>query len=248
LIVLTPVLWLAPDRSVRMQLMRPHLWRRARSFRALLRRHPLFSRTFSRSGCCCSEQQQLPSDFADFQRLATFRPIRLAGGEEIRVPEAGKVFVVGNVKKPGAFVVHDPNEISVLKMLAVAEGLTSYASKEAFIIRRDDRTGTTSEIPVGLSQIMERKAPDTPLLANDILYVPDRTGRRTSMAVLERLLVVGGAAVLAQRRLRHRAYAVHRLQPPAIGRERRGCERLGARHVDVGRIGRARRQTALERL
>ena len=30
-----------------------------------------------------------------------------------------------------------------------------------------------------------------PLLANDILYVPDRTGRRTSMAVLEKLLVVG---------------------------------------------------------
>ena len=29
--------------------------------------------------------------------------IRLSGGEEIRVPEAGKIFVVGNVKKPGAY-------------------------------------------------------------------------------------------------------------------------------------------------
>ena len=31
----------------------------------------------------------------------------LHGGEEIRVPEAGKIFVVGNVHKPGAFPVRD---------------------------------------------------------------------------------------------------------------------------------------------
>ena len=31
----------------------------------------------------------------------------LEGGEEVRVPEAGRVFVVGNVKKPGAFPVGD---------------------------------------------------------------------------------------------------------------------------------------------
>src|SRR6185369_16239099 len=29
--------------------------------------------------------------------------IRLTGGEEIRVPESGKIFIVGNVKRPGAF-------------------------------------------------------------------------------------------------------------------------------------------------
>ena len=33
--------------------------------------------------------------------------LRLTGGEGVRVPEAGKVFVVGNVKKPGAFTVGD---------------------------------------------------------------------------------------------------------------------------------------------
>ena len=31
----------------------------------------------------------------------------LHGGEEIRVPEAGKIFVVGNVRRPGAFPVRD---------------------------------------------------------------------------------------------------------------------------------------------
>ena len=51
--------------------------------------------------------------------------LKLTGGEEVRVPEAGKVFVVGNVKKPGAFAVQDGSETSVLKMLALAEGLTA---------------------------------------------------------------------------------------------------------------------------
>ena len=63
--------------------------------------------------------------------------IKLTGGEEIRVPEAGKVFVVGNVKRPGAFAVQDGAETSVMKMLAVAEGLAPFAGKQAFIYRRE---------------------------------------------------------------------------------------------------------------
>ena len=63
--------------------------------------------------------------------------LKLVGGEEIRVPEAGKVFVVGNVKKPGAFSVEDGGETSVLKMLALAEGLAAYAGKQAYIYRRE---------------------------------------------------------------------------------------------------------------
>ena len=46
----------------------------------------------------------------------------LHGGEEIRVPEAGKIFVLGNVKKPGAFPVHDAGDNSILKMVALSEG------------------------------------------------------------------------------------------------------------------------------
>ena len=55
--------------------------------------------------------------------------LKLTGGEEIRVPEAGKVFVVGNVKKPGAFPVQDGAETSVLKVLALAEGLAAFRWK-----------------------------------------------------------------------------------------------------------------------
>jgi polysaccharide biosynthesis/export protein len=119
--------------------------------------------------------------------------IRLTGGEEVRVPEAGKVFVVGNVKKPGAFAVQDGAESSVMKMLAVAEGLAPFAAKQAFIYRREGN-GSKNEIPIELSKIMDRKAPDAPLLPNDVLYVPDSRSKRLGIATLERILMFGTTA------------------------------------------------------
>jgi hypothetical protein len=59
--------------------------------------------------------------------------------------------------------------------------------------------GTTSknEIPVDLRKIMDRKAPDVPLLPNDVLYIPDNHHRRATMATLERVAALGGVAVAA---------------------------------------------------
>jgi polysaccharide export outer membrane protein len=120
----------------------------------------------------------------------------LTGGEEIRVPESGKVYVIGNVKMPGAFPVGDGTESSVLKMLALSQGLMPYAAKEAYIYRREGH-GNKNEIPIPLDKIMERKAPDTPLLANDILYVPDNKGRRMTLGALEKILIFGSGAAAA---------------------------------------------------
>jgi polysaccharide biosynthesis/export protein len=122
--------------------------------------------------------------------------ISLIGGEEIRVPESGKVYVIGNVKKPGAFTVQDGVESTVLKMLALSEGLMPYAAKDAYIYRRE-ANGSKNEISVPLSKIMERKAPDAVLLANDILYVPDNKGRRLTLGALEKVLILGAGASTA---------------------------------------------------
>ncbi len=119
--------------------------------------------------------------------------ISLIGGEEIRVPAVGKVYVIGNVKKPGAFAVQDGVESTVLKMLALSEGLMPYASKEAYIYRRE-ANGSKNEILIPLSKIMERKSPDATLLANDILYVPDNKTRRMTLGALEKVLVFGTGA------------------------------------------------------
>jgi polysaccharide export outer membrane protein len=119
--------------------------------------------------------------------------LTLDGGEEIRVPEASRIYVVGNVKKPGAFPVKEGSDTTVFQMLALAEGLAPYAGKQAYIYRRE-AGGNKNEIVVPLDKIMQRKAPDVPLVANDILYIPDRAGKRLGVAAIEKILLFGSTA------------------------------------------------------
>ena len=114
----------------------------------------------------------------------------LHGGEEIRVPEADKIFVVGNVRKPGAFPVRDTADNSVLKVVALSEGLLPYTAKTAYVYRRDE-SGARKEIPIELSSILNRKAPDVPLEAGDLLYIPDNKGKRLTVGVIDRVAGFG---------------------------------------------------------
>ena len=117
--------------------------------------------------------------------------LALHGGEEIRVPPAGKIFVVGNVLKPGAFPVRDGNH-SVLRMVALSEGLQPYAAKVAYVYRRDE-TGARKEIPIELAKILERKAADVPLEVDDVLYIPDNRARRNVSKALDRITSFGAS-------------------------------------------------------
>jgi polysaccharide export outer membrane protein len=119
--------------------------------------------------------------------------IKLTGGEEIRVPEVSKIYVVGNVKRPGAFPVQNGSETTVLQMLALTEGLEQFSSKNAFIYRRE-ANGGKNEIPVELDKILQRKSPDVPLIANDILYIPDNRNKRIGMRAIEAIIGFGVGA------------------------------------------------------
>jgi polysaccharide biosynthesis/export protein len=116
----------------------------------------------------------------------------LHGGEEIRVPEAGKVFVVGNVHKPGAFPIRDPADETVLKVIALSEGLTAYASKIAYVYRKDE-SGVKKEIPVELDKILQRKSPDVSLQIDDLLYIPDNKSRRATITAIDRITMFGAS-------------------------------------------------------
>jgi polysaccharide biosynthesis/export protein len=119
--------------------------------------------------------------------------IILTGGEEIRVPPAGKIYVVGNVKAPGSFPVTDNSDTTVMKALSLSGGVGSYYSAQAYIIRRDEPTGTKHKIPIELKQILAQKAPDYPLLPDDILFIPDDSKRRQTAVIMERLFTFGAA-------------------------------------------------------
>ena len=113
--------------------------------------------------------------------------VRLYGGEEVRVPPAGRVYVLGNVKKSGAFPITDNNDTTVMKVIALSEGLLPFSNRQAFIYRREAGKGRRNEIPVDIGDIMRHRSPDIQLEANDILYIPDNHGRKMAAETLERL-------------------------------------------------------------
>ena len=127
--------------------------------------------------------------------------VLLHGGELVRVPEAGRVFVAGDVKKPGSYFITDGSQSSIMKALALSEGLGDHAAHTAYIYRQEGGAAGRNEITVPLKKIMDRKSPDVALESNDILYIPDSNGRRISAKVLESMVgvgsIVGSAALYA---------------------------------------------------
>jgi polysaccharide export outer membrane protein len=102
-------------------------------------------------------------------------------GDRLTVQRAGIVYVVGAVTKSGGFVLRDDRQqMTVLKAVALAENVKSTAEpKKAVIIRKIAGGGDSSvDIPVPLDKILKGRAKDQPLLANDILFVPDSAAKR----------------------------------------------------------------------
>jgi polysaccharide export outer membrane protein len=120
-------------------------------------------------------------------------------GDRITVPRAGVVYVVGAVNKPGGFTMAATSRgITVLQALALAEDTKSTALRDkSLIIRRDPQSPEgRAQIPVDLKKILGGKSPDPSLQAEDILFVPDSSGKRALHRGLESILQVTSGVVI----------------------------------------------------
>jgi polysaccharide export outer membrane protein len=108
----------------------------------------------------------------------------LTGGEEIRVTEAAKFFVAGNVKHPGILTMQPDANMSVIKAVAMSEGLGPYPSKFAYIYRVKQQGQPREELSLELHRVMERKDPDVELLPDDILYIPQSGGKKLTSQMI----------------------------------------------------------------
>lgn len=118
-------------------------------------------------------------------------------GDAVKVPPAGIVYVVGQVRKPGGFLLKTNQNLSVLQALALAEGTTSTsAGKAARIIRTEEQNGRREEIPVNLPRILSGKAPDPILEAKDILFVPNSAGKTAFYRGAEAAVSITGGLIV----------------------------------------------------
>jgi polysaccharide export outer membrane protein len=117
-------------------------------------------------------------------------------GDVVKVARAGVVYVEGDVKKPGGFMLKTNENISVLQAVALAEGLTrTAAGNRARIIRTDTATGGRTEIPIDLTKVLAGGLTDALLRPNDIVFVPNSTGKSVFYGSAQAAVSIGSAAV-----------------------------------------------------
>jgi polysaccharide biosynthesis/export protein len=110
----------------------------------------------------------------------------------ITVPRARLVYAIGEVKKPGGFVLREKQTVSVLQVLALAEGLSRTAGGgSARVLRPNPAGGQREEIPVNLNQLMAGKCADVTLQADDILFVPNSLAKSGLVRAMEAAIQVG---------------------------------------------------------
>lgn len=108
--------------------------------------------------------------------------------DTVSVSRADIVYVVGDVKRPGGFVLADRENLTVLQALALAEGLNGTASKRQARIIRRNADGSRTEIPVDLTRVLNGKSQDLELAANDVLFVPVSAGKAAARRGAEAVL------------------------------------------------------------
>ncbi len=112
----------------------------------------------------------------------------LSGGDKVIVERAGVVYVVGDVSKPGGYVLDNTGNLSVLQALALAGGATPTASLNNSKLIRTTSKGR-EESPLQLKKILSSQLPDQYLQADDIIFVPrsaaKTAGRRTIDSIVQ---------------------------------------------------------------
>jgi polysaccharide export outer membrane protein len=120
--------------------------------------------------------------------------IDIRPGDTILVSHAGIVYVLGDVGKPGGFLIQRTNNLTVLKAVALAQGTNKTAAlNSAKLIHQSD--GERVEVALPLRKILANKAPDRTLADGDILFIPS-SGVKTALVTAESILpATAGAAV-----------------------------------------------------
>ena len=103
----------------------------------------------------------------------------------VSVTKADVVYVTGAVKQAGGFVLEDRPTLTVLQAISMAGGFTGTAARKSARILKTQPDGSKTEVPINLSKVLDGKAEDTTLAANDILFVPDSKKKMVGARALD---------------------------------------------------------------
>jgi polysaccharide biosynthesis/export protein len=114
----------------------------------------------------------------NFDQNTTVEP-----GDIVNVPQADLFFVAGEVRAPGSFTLREGTTLR--QAISLAQGTTFKAAPSRGIIHREEPgTGKPIDIKVDIDAVMNGKKPDIPLMANDVVIVPNSRMKSVTQTLL----------------------------------------------------------------
>jgi polysaccharide export outer membrane protein len=105
-------------------------------------------------------------------------------GDTIVVTKAGVVYVVGDVLKPGGFLIDNNTPISVLQSLSLAGGWDKTAALSKVKLIRKTSEGR-EEVDLDLKHVTSGSQADMKVLDGDIIFVPSSIGKTLAYRGIE---------------------------------------------------------------
>jgi polysaccharide export outer membrane protein len=98
--------------------------------------------------------------------------VMIEPGDLVNIPPLDVFFVAGEVNSPGQYPLKEGTTLR--QAISLAQGMTfEAASGSATIFREDPKTGKQEEMKVDVKAVMNGKRPDIPIVANDIVMIPN---------------------------------------------------------------------------
>jgi polysaccharide biosynthesis/export protein len=109
-------------------------------------------------------------------------------GDSVIVPRAGMIYVLGDVARPGGFVMQDSGKITLLQAMAEAGGILATAATSHLVLLRKEKGNYTETKKLDFGKIARGHEADIELQASDIVFVPNnrlKSAFRTSGSIVQ---------------------------------------------------------------
>jgi polysaccharide export outer membrane protein len=127
-----------------------------------------------------ASQEKLTASLSNDPAELLARDVELEPGDTVIVPKAGIVYVLGDVGRPGGYIMQNSGRISLLQAVAMAQGVNRAAAKKHTRILRRKASGI-EETVLDLKQVLEGRVTDPQLQSEDIVYIPPSTPKSLLM-------------------------------------------------------------------
>lgn len=120
--------------------------------------------------------------------------LQVLPGDTVVVSKADIVYVVGDVNRPSGLMM-DSGNLTVLQAIALVGGTTRTSKLSGVkIIRKENGTMTEKFVP--LKKILQAKAADVPMEANDILFIPSSAAKVAATKSVDAIVQTASALTL----------------------------------------------------